>query len=94
MKRAINVVSVCLLLVLLMSCWSSSNTKEKLYEKYSSVEVGMTEDNMLKVLGKPYRKESHITGDYWEWKDSNNNLRIRIKFVPKLRIVMTKAWIE
>lgn len=77
---------------IIVACSGFADTQEKLKAKFSLIQIGTSKNEVIKTLGKPNIIEPHLTGDCLMWKDRNDTVRIKIKFIPKVDRVMTKSW--
>jgi hypothetical protein len=91
MKKATYIIFCCVCFYL-VACVRPADTKETIKVKYSLIRIGMPESEVMKIIGKPNLVEPHLTGDHRMWKDRDGNVRIKIKFVPKVDRVMSKSW--
>ena len=57
---------------------SSSNVRARLMD----VEVGMTESQVLAIMGQPQRRESHGATEFLIYATENDNKTALISFVP------------
>ena len=83
MKKIISVVIVSLVLTtipFIVGCGAAQGLEAAgNRDKFNKLEVGMTKEQLLKVMGKPYQREAEVGREWWlyrtaTWQDSTEQL--------------------
>ncbi len=78
-QRLIHTLGACLLLLALAACGSKVNQAN-----FDKIKSGMTEQEVLDILGKPDETQSRLGDDTWkrwDWKDDKTGGKILIQFI-------------